>query len=179
MAIARPGRRLLTGVPLKLVQSKVEGGGRRSVDAPIALIPFIDFLVTLVVFLLSSFGASDLHTPRAGLDLPDAGHVETLESAPIIAVDADVITVDQQRVEDTRTLMQSAQIERVEPVVAELTRQRLNWPILHPHEDFPGAVIIQADRRVDFRVIKKLLFSAAQAGYPNVSFAVNERVSRR
>jgi biopolymer transport protein ExbD len=34
-------------------------------------------------------------------------------------------------------------------------------------------VILQADRGVDFRVIKKVMFSAAQAGYTNVSFAVN------
>ena len=34
-------------------------------------------------------------------------------------------------------------------------------------------VIIQADHEVDFRVIKKVMFSIAQAGFPNMSFAVN------
>jgi biopolymer transport protein ExbD len=34
-------------------------------------------------------------------------------------------------------------------------------------------VILQADVSIDYRVIKKLMFSTAQAGYANVSFAVN------
>ena len=40
---------------------------------------------------------------------------------------------------------------------------------------FPGMVILQADQKIDYRVIKKVMFSAAQAGYANVSFAVNRR----
>jgi hypothetical protein len=32
---------------------------------------------------------------------------------------------------------------------------------------------MQADVSIDYRVIKKLMFSAAQAGYANISFAVN------
>jgi biopolymer transport protein ExbD len=36
-------------------------------------------------------------------------------------------------------------------------------------------VILQADVSIDFRVIKKLMFSASQAGYANVSFAVNRQ----
>jgi biopolymer transport protein ExbD len=32
---------------------------------------------------------------------------------------------------------------------------------------------LQADVSIDFRVVKKIMFSAAQAGYANVSFAVN------
>ena len=33
--------------------------------------------------------------------------------------------------------------------------------------------MLQADVSIDFRVIKKIMFSASQAGYANVSFAVN------
>ena len=36
-----------------------------------------------------------------------------------------------------------------------------------------GTVILQADKSIDFRVIKKVMFSCAQAGYSNISFAVN------
>jgi biopolymer transport protein ExbD len=46
---------------------------------------------------------------------------------------------------------------------------------LHPGDAFPGTVILQADVAIDFRVIKKVMFTAAQAGYTNVSFAVNRR----
>ena len=38
-----------------------------------------------------------------------------------------------------------------------------------------GTVILQADTSIDFRVIKKVMISSAQAGYSNISFAVNRR----
>jgi biopolymer transport protein ExbD len=36
---------------------------------------------------------------------------------------------------------------------------------------FKGDVNIQADRQVQFRVIKRVMYSCAQAGYGNIAFA--------
>ena len=36
---------------------------------------------------------------------------------------------------------------------------------------FKGDVNIQADRQVEFKIIKKVMFSCASAGYGNISFA--------
>ena len=52
MAIAKPGKVLLHKIPLHFVHEKVAGGGKKGVDQSIPLVPFIDFLITLVVFLL-------------------------------------------------------------------------------------------------------------------------------
>jgi biopolymer transport protein ExbD len=74
---------------------------------------------------------------------------------------------------DTRTLEQEARVERMEQLIQDLETLKRNWSILHPTEPFAGTVILQADRNIDFRVIKKVMFSCAQAGYANISFAVN------
>ena len=50
--IEKPGKVLLHGIPLRFVQMKVGGGGKKAMNQEIPLIPFIDFLITLVVFLL-------------------------------------------------------------------------------------------------------------------------------
>jgi biopolymer transport protein ExbD len=47
--------------------------------------------------------------------------------------------------------------------------------LLHPSENFTGTVIVQADRNVDFKVIKKVMYSCAVAGYQNVNFAVQQK----
>jgi biopolymer transport protein ExbD len=168
MPIHKPDRVLMHHIPLKFVRSKVAGGGRKALDANIPLVPFIDFLITLVVFLLSSFSASgELIAQRAGLTMPSATNAVELELAPIV-------TLDGRRMADTQTLAASAGLERIEQLVQDLETLRRNWNILHPREPFPGTVIIQADRAIDFRVIKKIMFSAAQAGYSNISFAVNQ-----
>jgi len=174
MAIHRPGKVLLHHVPLKFVRSKVTGHGKKSVDHEIPLIPFIDFLVTLVVFLLTSFSASgELLAQQPNLKMPDAKNVVDLEIQPVIAINPDVITLDGRRMADTRTLAQEARVERMEQLIQDLETLKRNWSILHPTDPFSGTVVLQADRSIDFRVIKKVMFSCAQAGYANISFAVN------
>jgi biopolymer transport protein ExbD len=174
MPINQPGKVLLRGVPLAFVSKKVSGHGRKSTNTDIPLIPFIDFLIVLVVFLLISFSASgELLAQKPNLTMPKASNVVNVELAPVIAVDTIVVTLDGRRMADTATLAADPKVERIEQLIQDLETMKRNWSILHPQEPFPGQVIMQADVSIDFRVIKKLMFSASQAGYANVSFAVN------
>lgn len=174
MPIKKPGRVMLHHIPLKFVTNRVTGGGRKSVDASILLVPFIDFLIVLTIFLLTSFSATgELLAQQPNLRMPDAANVVQLEIAPIIAINPQVVTLDGRRMADTGSLASSAQVDRIEQLVQDLETLKRNWSILHPNQPFPGTCIIQADRSIDFRVIKKVMFSAAQAGYSNISFAVN------
>jgi biopolymer transport protein ExbD len=173
--INKPGKTLLRDVPLGFVAKKVHGGGRKSSNTEIPLVPFIDFLIVLVVFLLISFSASgELLAQKPNLTMPKAGNVINIEVAPVIAIDTVVVTLDGRRMADTATLASDPKVERIEPLIQDLETLKRNWSILHPQEPFPGQIILQADITIDFRVIKKIMFSAAQAGYANVSFAVNK-----
>jgi biopolymer transport protein ExbD len=176
MAIKRPEPELLRNIPLKFVRDRVSGHGRKEVDHQIPLIPFIDFLIVLVIFLLMSFSASgELIAQQPTITMPDAKNTEQIEISPIVAVDERVITLDGTRVADTQTQGQSAQVDRIEPLIQGLEAEKRKWETIHPSEPFAGQVIVQADRNIDFRVVKKVMFSAAAAGYGNVSFAVNQR----
>jgi biopolymer transport protein ExbD len=174
MPINQPGKVLLRNIPLEFVSKKVSGHGAKAVDVSIPLIPFIDFLIVLVVFLLISFSASgELLAQKANLKMPKANNVVDIDISPVIAVDPVVITLDGRRMADTATLAADPKVERIEQLIQDLETLKRNWSILHPQEPFPGQVIMQADVSIDYRVIKKLMFSTAQAGYANVSFAVN------
>ena len=175
MAIQRPEPVLLHNIPLRFVRDRVSGHGRKSVDHQIPLIPFIDFLIVLVIFLLMSFSASgELVAQQPTITMPQAKNTEQIEVSPIIAVDERVITLDGTRVADTQTQGQSAQVDRIEPLIQGLETEKRKWETIHPSEPFAGQVIVQADRNIDIRVVKKVMFSAAAAGYGNVSFAVNQ-----
>lgn len=176
MAIKRPEPELLRHIPLKFVRDRVSGHGRKSVDHQIPLIPFIDFLIVLVIFLLMSFSASgELIAQQPTITMPDAKNTQQIEISPVVAIDERVITLDGTRVADTQTQGQSAQVDRIEPLIQGLESEKRKWETIHPSEPFAGQVIVQADRNIDFRVVKKVMFSAAAAGYGNVSFAVNQR----
>jgi len=174
MPIQQPGRVLLKNIPLQFVAKKVFGHGRKPVDASIPLVPFIDFLITLVVFLLMSFSASgELLAQKANLKMPSAANVGELEVSPVISVDPLVVTLDGRHMADTAALAADPKLERIEPLVQDLDTLKRNWSMLHPQDAFPGKVVLQADVSIDYRVIKKLTYSVVQAGYANISFAVN------
>jgi biopolymer transport protein ExbD len=174
MPIRQPGRVLFKNIPLDFVSRRVGGHGAKEVDVQIPLVPFIDLQICLVVFLLMSFSSSgELLSQKANLKLPNASNAAALAIAPVISIDPVTITLDGRRMADTATLASDPRVERVEPLIADLETLKRNWSILHPQEPFPGTLIMQADTSIDYRVIKKLMFSAAQAGYANVSFAVN------
>ena len=175
MAIQKPKPQLLTTIPLKFVRTRVAGHGRKSVDHTIPLIPFIDFLIVLVIFLLMSFSASgELVAHQPTIIMPDAATTEALETAPIISIDHRVITLNGNRIADTQTQGQSSEVNPIEPLVQGLDTERRTWETLHPTELFNRQAIIQADREIDFRVLKKIMLSAALAGYSQISFAVNK-----
>ena len=176
MAIQKPQPELLYHIPLRFVRNRVAGHSRKSVDHQIPLIPFIDFLIVLVIFLLMSFSASgELIAQQPTITMPAAANTAKIEISPIVAIDNRVITLDGTRVADTQTLAANAQVDRIEPLIQGLEAEKRKWETIHPSEPFAGQVIIQADRNIDFRVVKKIMFSAAAAGYGNVSFAVNQR----
>src|SRR5688572_3115601 len=142
MPIGKPGRVLLHHIPLRFVRNRVAGGGRKALDASIALVPFIDFLITLVVFLLTSFSASgELLAQQPNLRMPDATNVANLEISPIIAINPQVVTLDGRRMADTNSLAADAQLTRIEQMVQDLETLKRNWSILHPAQPFPGTVI--------------------------------------
>jgi len=176
MSVHRPGRVLLRNLPLQFVSKRVAGEGAKPVDSNLPLVPIIDLLICMVVFLLMSFSSSgELIAQQASIKMPSAGHAIELEPAPTIAVDAVVVTLDGRRIADTATLAADPRVERIEPLIQSLETTRRNWSLLHPQQEFSGKAILQADVGIDYRVIKKLMASAAQAGYANVSFAVNRR----
>jgi len=174
MPIAKPERVLLSAVPLRFVRARLRGGGRKPLDCSITLVPFIDLLVSLVVFLLASFGASET---SADVRLPDAQHAAALEQAPIIVVSGTVVTLEGHQVADVASLAARPTLERIEPLVAGLQTARQNWVVLHPRSTVPRTVVMQVDESVDYRVVRKVVYSATQAGYADVSLAVQRRGS--
>ncbi len=173
MTIHQPGRRLMYAVPLKFVQHKVTGGGRRSVGAALSLTSMIDFLVVTVVFLLMTFSASGETTVAKGVTLPKAENTLDMIDAPMVGIAGSQILVDGNLAGNTRAIEDSKRLQRIDELFNVLKGKRELWKQLHPGKEFPGVVVLQVDQDVPAIVVKSVFQTAAFAGYPNVSFMVN------
>lgn len=170
--ISVPGRRLLHHVNPQFVRKKVVGGGGRAMNQEIPLIPFIDFLLCIVLFLLASFSASGELPVDKNVKLPNAANVLDMMEAPVVAVTGTQILVDGIPAGSTRAIIDANRMQRIEELDAVLKNKRDLWKQLKPGVEFPGNVILQVDGKVPALVVKSVFQTAAMAGYPAVSFMV-------
>src|ERR687884_1077498 len=105
MPIVQPGKR-----PAKrFAVSKVLGGkmshGRRSTNAELNVVPMVDMMTMLVIFLLQQFSATgEVLYMQKDIKLPDARHGQMIEVQPVVAISAAHIVVSGQKVAEVAEL---------------------------------------------------------------------------
>lgn len=170
--ISVPGRRLMHHIPLHFVVKKVVGGGSRASNHEIPLIPFIDFLLCIVLFLLASFSASGELPIDKNVQLPKAENVLDMAEAPMVAITGTQILVDGVPAGNTRAIEEANRLQRIDELFNILKNKRELWKQINPGKEFPGVAILQVDKKVPALVVKSVFQTAAFAGFPNISFMV-------
>lgn len=185
MPIRKPGPHLGKTVALQNVK-KAMSKGKKGVYAELNLTPMIDMFTMIVIFLLMTFSASgEILFVTRDVRLPDATQFTQLDRAPVIAVSspemdphAGVVTLDGKEVASVRELMESENPDwKIARLTEDLEVLKHNCKLLHPDDadQVCTQVIVQSDRKVEFKVMKKVMYSSGLAGYQNVNFAVNQK----
>ena len=179
MPIVQPGKR-----PAKrFAASKVLGGkfahGSRATNVDLNVVPMVDMMTMLVIFLLQQFSATgEVLYMQKDIRLPDARHGQQIEVAPVVAINSTQVVVSGQKVADVADLEKDPS-QIIAPLVEKLRDEKKRWDFIHQNDrdrekDWKGDVNVQADVKVPFRVVRRVMTSAAEAGYGNVNFAVVE-----
>ena len=178
MAIHAPHARLFSSIKLEAASAKLSKAGRKSLYEALNLVAYIDMMTMLVIFLLMSFSATgEVLFVQKNIVLPEALNWTDLERAPVIAISADVVTLDGKQMATMDQLL--AESTSGDFKIAELhdllVISKNNYKLLHPTEEFNGVAIIQSDKNVEFKALRKVMFTAQVAGYNNVNFAVGPK----
>lgn len=179
--IAKPGKRLMHAIPLGFVRRKVAGGGRRSMSQSLNLTSMIDFLMVVVIFLLSTFSASGEQSVPKEVKLPNARNVQDLLLAPMVGVAGKDIYVDSKpagtviEALDAMEQGKTAFPTKLTDLETKLKYMKETWKSTHPADaPFPGMVILQLDEKLPAFVAKSVFYTCALSGYANISFLVNK-----
>jgi biopolymer transport protein ExbD len=175
MPIKKPGPHLGHDIPLK--HAKKGGHNKRAVYATLYLTSLVDMFMILVVFLLQTFSASgEIAFIQKNIVLPEAVNWKDLERAPIIGVASDVITLDGVQVANADDLRTDTGVDwKITKLHDDLVTLKNNYKLVHPELPWNGLAIVQAHKDIDFRILKKVMYSAAVAGYGNLNFAVQSK----
>lgn len=179
MPIRAPHAHLYQSVKLETTAAKLSHAGRKSVYEALNLVAYIDMMTMLVIFLLMSFSATgEILFIQKNIVLPEAQNWSDLERAPVIGITKEVVTLDGVQVASADDLAKDSATgdAKISELHDRLVTLKNNYKLLHPNQDFNGLAIIQSDKRVEFKALKKVMYSAATAGYHNVNFAVKQKV---
>src|SRR5512138_647371 len=163
MPILEPGKR-----PAKRFErSKVLGGkfgrGRRAVNADLNVVPMVDMMTMLVIFLLQQFSATgEIIFMQKDIKLPEANHGQMIEVAPVVAINAEEIAVTGQKVAMLADLERDSGYLNIPGLEERLRDEKKRWEFIHqqdPDKKWDGIVNIQADQKVPFRIVKRVMYS--------------------
>ncbi|MFT3913300.1 MAG: biopolymer transporter ExbD [Anaeromyxobacteraceae bacterium] len=175
MPIVAPGKRPAP----RFAKSKVLGGkmekGHRSTNAELNVVPMVDMMTMLVIFLLQQFSSTgEVLYMQKDIKLPTAQHGQLIEIAPVVAISPNQLTVTGVKVADIAELDSDSGYLNIPALEERLRDEKKRWDFIHqqdPNKKWDGMVNIQADTGVPFRIVKRVMFSAGVAGYFNINFA--------
>ncbi|MBN1309460.1 MAG: biopolymer transporter ExbD [Chitinispirillaceae bacterium] len=142
------------------------------------LTSLIDVMTILLIYLLQSFSSEgDIVTVHKDLILPESSAKKPPElrvtlivnNTYILAEDVRVASVDEALSSEALIipgLYQWLQLRReaTEKIEQYSTKTK-----------FKGEITIQGDKRIRFRLLKKIMYTCGQQGYNNFSLAVRRR----
>lgn len=172
MPIKKPGSQHFKSVKLKFAKSKLAKKAGRSVDTSLNLTPMIDMFVVLTIFLLMTFSTSgEILFIQKDIELPKASRTDELEQAPAIIIGSGQVVIEGKAVGRMDDIAEDENFE-IADLSEILNNLKKQYTQLHPNQTFAGKIIIQGDKTVPFRVLKKVMFTCTSVGYTNINFAV-------
>lgn len=174
-------------------------GGKRPVVALLSLTAMVDMFTVLVIFLLQNFdpSAENKILPFADqVKLPAAESTKELKPAHVITISEKEISLDQV------AIVSFAQVKgqedwTIQPLFDQLKKalekgekdfkntfqQKLKGAVSANKSDVPQEdpdawkkITIQADKGVDFLTVKKVMYTATEAGGGELNFAVTKKL---
>jgi biopolymer transport protein ExbD len=184
MAIYIPGKR-------DPKRKRALASSERNIYVELSLTSMVDIFTILVIFLLQNYSSTGeiLYIPKE-VTLPQAEQVKELKPAHV------VIVTDKDIILDKETVATLAEVKAQKDWMIPRLRERLaadlqkdevtfkdslkkaigadkNSPPKAP-EDFKK-VTVQADKKLEFLTVKKIMFTVTEAGASEINFAVMKK----
>ena len=183
MPVFTPGRHPAYA-PIGALRSNPLKAGKKTGFTELNLTAMVDMFTVIVIFLLQSFSGEGEVSVHKNLTLPDSQQAKPLsERGPIIVVmggevliDGEIIAslanedeADEPGIPDLTDRLVKIR-EQNEAVETELRRRDPSRPVM----PFDGNLIVQADEETDFKLVRRAIFSANQAGWVHLQFSVRK-----
>ena len=148
---------------------------RKHGGSPFALVPFIDMMTILVVFLLAHTAEVDILPNTKNISIPQSLSERKPSAAVVVMVTKDSVYVDGQLVGSVSDIAAN-QGPFFAPLKNALMAQNEKSLKTGAQADIAKReVTIMGDKNIPYSVLKRIMLTCSDAEYGKVSFAVVER----
>ncbi|MEA3106415.1 MAG: hypothetical protein QOI88_1020 [Gammaproteobacteria bacterium] len=140
-----------------------------------ALIPFIDMMTILVVFLLAHTAEVDILPNTKNISIPQSLSERKPSAAVVVMVTKDSVYVDGKLVGSIADIVANSGNVFAPLKTALLAQNELALGGSQNTEIAKREVTILGDKNTPYSVLKKIMLTCSDAEYGKVSFAVVER----
>ncbi|MCB0369436.1 MAG: biopolymer transporter ExbD [Bdellovibrionales bacterium] len=145
------------------------------------LTAMVDMFTIMIVFLLKSYSTSAVHiTPQQGLKLPhSSSYTEPVEALKLVVSLDGIYVEDQQVVPMQNGELIAGDTDANDPDFIRGLYEALDKQAekskeiakLNEEHHFEGKVVMQADSRLNYKVLKKVMYTSSMAGYADLRLA--------
>jgi biopolymer transport protein TolR len=142
------------------------------------LISMMDILTVLLLFLLKSYVAGgEVMVPPAGVRLPASSADTPPPSSVVVAINGDEILLGNEHVASVEEAVSNPDL-LIGPLASRLVAARAQQDEIarlqgdtNPHH----VATIQGDKEIEFRLLKRVMFTLNQSGYDDIALAVLQK----
>jgi biopolymer transport protein ExbD len=156
------------------LQKRAERRSRHGTMVDMNLVSLIDVFTILIFFLLSnSGGVETIASPRA-VKLPESMSQKAPKETLLVVITGSEILVGTRVVASVVDAM-AVDGDLIQPLKAELDLEVGREVVLKANEADSKRVTIMGDKDIPYKLLRKVMATAARSGYTDVSFAVRQR----
>ena len=155
------------------LQKRAERRSRNQTMVDMNLVSLIDVFTILIFFLMSNVGVETLATTRA-VKLPESLAQKTPKETLMVVVTGSEILVGSKVVASVVDAL-AVDGDLIQPLKSELDLQVGREVVLKANEADSKRVTIMGDKDIPYKLLRKVMATAARSGYTDVSFAVRQR----
>ncbi len=155
------------------LQKRAERKERNNSGLDMNLVALIDIFTILIFFLMSSTGVEVLSTSRA-IKLPESSAEKTPRETIVVTVSGSDILVDGRKVATVAEALASED-DLIAPLKTELDLQASRPVLRQENAAQSKAITILGDKDIPYRLLRKVMVTAARANFSDVAFAVSRK----
>ena len=159
------------------IQKRAERKDRNKMGLDMNLVSLIDIFTILIFFLMTSAAGVEVLNTSKAVKLPASTAEKLPRETVVIVVAGQDILVEGRKVASVDEAL-AAQGEEIAALKAELMLHSSKQVVRAENKAQSKSITIMGDKDIPYRLLRKVMATAARADFSDVSFAVTQKVAK-